>query len=196
VQRIVFGGRLGAGEVWSTGFWTTINGNSGTAAQVAAATVASGSFTNVKRDILQLMNSSGTFDTVTVYQYRTAAVAADDVASVSVGNAPGTNTNFGPYQAACCISLRTDTGGRSGRGRMFFPAIGQSYTALGLFGNTGPQDMVTSLATFFSGRDVVVVSATRGASYPVTRLTTDTRPDIIRARADGVVGVLTTRPVS
>jgi len=186
VQRIVFGFTLPSGEVASTGFWTTINANSGTAQEVANAVVASGSFPALVTGLKGIMNQGTAFATVTVYQYRTTDTAATDKGQAAVANGAGISSVNMPLTNCLVMSLRTANATRSGRGRMYFPATGLTPVATGLFVASDTTTVRAPLATFLSNRDVVVVSETRSATYPVIRVENDTRPDVMRSRSDAL----------
>lgn len=113
----------------------------------------------------------------------------------NMANAPGQN----PYNPAlpgnvsCCVSLRTATGGRSGRGRIYHYGL-TSHAIDGTDGNwfnTGDLgDIHTAYVNLMTTFDdavskLAVASRLHGVAYPVTSVTVDKNVDSMRRRLAG-----------
>lgn len=184
VQRIVFRGTLPGGEVWSTAFWTRINGNTGTAQQVADNIAGLPAFGNLLTAAKALMSVQAALTAIDVYQYRNAGTAATGKGTANVANGQGTGSNLHPNTVAAVMTLRTADPSGSGRGRMYWPATGMGMEETGRFSPARLNDLRFALAALLSTQESVVVSPTRSTSYLLTSVDNDYVPDTIRARSD------------
>lgn len=122
--------------------------------------------------------------------------------SVQVRSSPfsGTGTPLRGAQTAVVTSLRTNTPGGSGRGRLYWPAVGTAVTSLlrfdGAFVTAGLTQMATylhamedALATAFPtiGFDLAVRSRTTHTTPHVNKLQMGNVPDTQRRRRDNMV---------
>lgn len=187
VQRIVLRGTLPGNEIWSTAFWTGINGNTGTAQQIADNLPTIGAWAAFQTAVRAMLNAGGSLSALDVYQYRTAATEATDKGTHTFTDLTGTGGGALPNQVACVMTLRSATPTRSGRGRMYFPAIGCGVGSDGLANPTQLNNLRTSLATLLSTQDSRIVSSTRGETYPLVAVDNDYVLDTIRARTDQLV---------
>jgi len=108
----------------------------------------------------------------------------------------GTGTFSGPLQAAMAVTLNTGQAGARHRGRVYLPVSGISYTAHA-FSNGNMQTAALAVVDFMDAAlsqarasdpgdasRVVVMSRKGGYTTPITGVSIDNRPDIIRARAN------------
>lgn len=110
-----------------------------------------------------------------------------------------TGTSAHPFQTALCVSLRTNTPGASGRGRIYWPATGQSLGAgtlrlaagvnatLAAAFQTYLSAIETALESEFTGVSLVVWSRTQGALHPVTTVRVGDVLDAQNRRRDALV---------
>lgn len=113
----------------------------------------------------------------------------------NMANAPGQNPYNPalPGNVACCVSLHTATGGRSGRGRIYHYGI-SAHAIDGTDGNwfntadlgdihTAYVDLMTTFDDAVT--KLAVASRLHGVAYPVTSVTVDNKVDSMRRRLAG-----------
>lgn len=197
--RVVFGGSLNGGEVWSTGFWTvdheaTFNQDTAQALALYYDGLASGSGSTgaMSRTLENIMTTSSNWQTTKTYLYtggsNTAAFAGEYVKPTPIA---GSQSSHMPNQVCLVATLRSGLPGRRNRGRMYLPAGGGSLdTASGEFGSALIQTIATDWAALFTeinqGQDATaaIVSNAGSTSTPIHQVTVDSRCDIQRRRAN------------
>lgn len=101
----------------------------------------------------------------------------------------GTTTPRQPAQAAIVTSLRTDTPGGSGRGRLYWPAVGAGITNdLRLtVGDTGP--IAAGMKTYLAGMASALATAFPliGFDLAVRSRATRTTPHVVRIQVGNIV---------
>jgi hypothetical protein len=161
----------------------------GTMAQnVFAAAVADANIT-------KLIGSGSRIASVRM-NYYPSNVAPATASGVSSG-APvaGTGINSTPAQCAVVVTLRSSIPGRSHRGRLYWPAEGQAFTAGGQLSstvqglyNTGAQafshKIVTEMAAQSISASWCVYSPTLGILTPLSSISVGSRIDTQRRRLD------------
>lgn len=187
--HIVVKGTLPGGEIFSFG-WDLAGNPADTTALAAVLDNASNALTasgTPKSTLQSMITTSASYDTMTGYVYPTGATAASFQAVKNL-NVAGTGITGHPNQTALAVSKLSATSGRRGRGRMFLPA-----NACGFAASTGLLSAPTlanvldaakaliNAATSLGGP--VVISQAANAAYPITVLSMDPRPDVIRGRA-------------
>lgn len=187
--RIVLEGTMPGNERFATGFFRE-NIDSGTSMQSAVDSfVAGSSFADVVTALKPFMNTGTTLTTLRGYRYG-AGRAATDVGAAAVAGGVGTGTGPHPNQVAMCLTLRTATAGRRGRGRMYLPANGIPLAnPTGFASNAQITPLLTALAVFLDAQNAEVWSDADTAKRRVTRIEMDTRPDVLRRRADAMTGI-------
>lgn len=178
VDRIVVSGNLPGGEKWSCSFYQQ-SGSSGTA-QDTATTMANSSstfFTNVIAKLTPINPSTVSFLRIDVYRY-TGGNAASDKGSASISGTNGTSSFLNPNQTCFVSTLRTASPTRRGRGRIFWPALGASMGANGLFVPTPLQSLLNGLKAYLVGSGAgFVVSSADSQKRAITSIDADLVPD-------------------
>lgn len=155
-------------------------------ADAAATSLAS---STALRDLLTLQ--AGVAGLATYYYGPTGPAVLQGEAEIAVGGAGSINA---PFNTAMVFSLRTASPGRSGRGRVYWPAIGVDMTAGGKRVNQGSPalefaDMLTAMEAAGSefGLTLCVYSPTKDLVTPVTTIQMGDVPDVQRRRSDNLV---------
>lgn len=132
----------------------------------------------------------------------------DELLALSIANRatalPGTGSPKLPPQSAAVLSLRTNTPGASGRGRLYWPAMGPALTPSGRMVTADVVDRVaafkeyllamrSALATAFPtiGFDLAIRSRTQQASPHVVRIQMGDVVDTQRRRRDALAETYT-----
>lgn len=140
------------------------------------------------RDLLTL---DGSVTGVQTYYYGATGPA------ILQGEAPitvtGTGSTNAPFQTSMVFSLRTGLPGRSGRGRVYWPALGVDMTSTGNRVNQGTPytELVTALsgvedAASGYGLSLAVYSPTRDLLTLVSSIQMGNVPDVQRRRAENI----------
>lgn len=203
-NRVVISGTLGidASEVWSTGVtMAPVDGGPPVASQEDLQAWA-----NAVRLTLNSATYPALFDCLggatlvrgvrtEYYGQNNALVRAAESESFV---APGTGSTAHPFPTSVVFSMSTGLGGRSFRGRNYWPAVGALVTGNGRFG-TSPSttemaaDFVELLetleATALSGAAIrpAIFSRTLDLVTPVTSVLVGDVPDTQRRRRDALV---------
>lgn len=199
VSRNTIYGHLLGGEIFNMSLWAgeAPTGQAATQAQANAfrdAIVTAMGLTAAPKSFLQ--TTSG-YDGLKVYSYQSSGGHATNIADASMSQ-PGTAaTSFQlPNQAAVCVSLKTDSAGRTKQGRIYMP--------LGVYGLSSGQltsgdctaiatwwrNLIVSLNTAIGGpAKIGVLSQKLGTIQPVTAVAVDSKVDIQRRRANKQVAV-------
>jgi hypothetical protein len=132
----------------------------------------------------------------------------DDAADALIGistqfrNAPlaGSGTPLRGAQSALVLSLRTNTPGASGRGRLYWPAVGTTIGSDLRFNSTITGTYLTEMKTYLTairsalatsfptiGFDLAVRSKTKHATPHVNKLQAGNVPDTQRRRRDSLI---------
>jgi hypothetical protein len=152
----------------------------------------------------QLLNFMSSSLSITGARVEVRDDSTDDLIAISTQIRPtalaGTGTPLRGASTALVISLRTNTPGGSGRGRLYWPGVGASVDAGLRFQNsntlTALNDMATylhamesALATAFPtiGFDLAVRSRTTHTTPHVNKLQVGNVPDTQRRRRDKMV---------
>lgn len=117
-----------------------------------------------------------------------------------------------PPQTAIVLSLRTDVPGGSGRGRLYWPALGTTLSTTTVRLTTpAPSDLATAAVQLLDGIEtdlkeafhpspslidfrLCVVSHTKGARYDINRIEVGDILDIQRRRRDKMIETYVTTP--
>ena len=119
--------------------------------------------------------------------------ADDSLIAISVqGSAAalaGTGTAALPPQSAVVCSIRTNTAGGSGRGRIYWPAMGQGLGANGRVGNPTTALLVADFKAYLMGirSDLAAAFPTIGFDLAVRSKTTHTTPHAVRLQVGNVI---------
>lgn len=200
--KVSIQGTLVGGEKWSINpcfdpsfeFGDTVNQSNLDAATLAIANLNPGS------QLLVYLSAQGS---VTGARAEVRHSDTDALIGISVQNRtsplPGTGAATKPAQTAAVYSIRTNTPGGSGRGRLYWPALGAAIDTTLRF-NAGPQDsalddmktyllaMRSALATNFPtiGFDLAVRSRTTRQTPHAVRIQCGNVPDVQRRRRDAL----------
>jgi hypothetical protein len=206
VARIVLGGTLGGGaDVWSCG-WNysdpdQIAPYEATTAQAWADAVEAGILTIVGTNLRECLSVSGSITSISTYLYEDIGQPAQYVGFQSLAQA-GTGGAIHDLQTAVVCSLRTTLATRRGRGRIYWPAVGQSLQSNGRMISTEVDGLVGNFRTMFEGvaaawpetgeLDLGVVSTVGATFTPVNRIQVGDVLDNQRRRRDALVENYTT----
>lgn len=130
LMHIQVGGAVGGSERWSFGTWYELNGMTTNPVQADMDALATQVMTwmNTFWTTLKAKNASGvTFDSVRVLVYRAGIIRGS--AEKTQAGVAGTGTAPLPGYVARVITLKTDSAGRSYRGRMYIPYTGVGTSA-------------------------------------------------------------------
>lgn len=173
-------GAMPGNERWAAGFWTFPGGGGVPLAQAVADNVAD-AISDHQGDFTGTMSTTTTMARVDTYGY-TGGNGAASQGSASLGNVPGTGPQFHPNQICCCVTMRTATLGRRGRGRLYWPATGIPMQTNGQ-ANFSPVDtLVNAFATLFSRVHAVQVSEMDSVHRDMTSVDADYVMDDQRGR--------------
>lgn len=196
--RTVWYGVSPHGEIFETGAWLSSFFPTDQAGADGANNTISSVISSLANTTLRaLLPSSASYVGVKSYFYPSGGPTATFISDKPFTTAvAGNGTNDLPLQTAMCITTLTGAAGRRRRGRIFLPAYGAA-TASNSFANTtvdntvdGVADMMTSWNSDH-GEGIgkwVVVSVRGSAAHDITSLRSDSRPDVIRRRANKFTG--------
>lgn len=132
--RVIIRGTLPDGEVWSTSI-AAINGiasNSQTTQSEWNAAAINVSQVAVPATVRSLWSSAVALTGVRLEKRTDQGVLLQVAEAALTTPVPGTGTPTKPFQMSLVLSLLTDSPTRSGRGRMYFPALGAIIQATSL----------------------------------------------------------------
>lgn len=189
--RLVLFGTTAPSEIWETGVWLTGATATTQEATQAAVDAAQSGMVNLLVAIKARLSVDGAYAGLRAYSYPQGGTSASFVAENTTGAGAGTGTGLLPVQTCMVVTLLTGAAGRRNRGRMYFPAYGETLTGDSQF-NIGSTDSLTNtLATWFEnlkgGNNVgvpSVYSKIAGSARPINLIRADTRPDVQRRRAN------------
>lgn len=212
--RVGLQGTLPGGEVWSVNPAFDIGGTivtgwdqaEGQAAATAIAAIAPGA---------ALRGAAGAVAPLTKARLE---LRDDENALLGAAEANYTGTAFtggltSPVQTSVVLSLRSDTPGRSGRGRLYWPGVGNiGLGGDGRIGGTVAASLATQAATYLrSVQDAIKAAVSPGtpttielcvvSSVPgvgrtrVNRIEVGNVPDIQRRRRDRLAEVYSSAPL-
>lgn len=119
--------------------------------------------------------------------------ASDALLAISVQGsttpAAGTGSLFLPLQAAIVTSIRSDVPGGSGRGRIYWPALGVTLSAAGRLATPSAGVFITDMKTYLAGirTDLATAFPTIGFDLAIRSRTTHTTPHAVRLQVGDVV---------
>jgi hypothetical protein len=196
--KLTFGGSIHSAAPFETAFFMSYSGPS---------VVDGTAFANWLTAEMSLMNDAltaicGLNDPTTVFTtlrgdiYPASSLAVSQTSTKTLAGYAGTGSYGGPVSQAMCVSHYTATAGRSGRGRMYFPATALLSGAATDSGFTSAQ--ATNIASAWGnaltalnaadGPDgsasvkAVVQSLHTATTHPITQVLVDGRPDRIEHR--------------
>jgi hypothetical protein len=185
------------GEIFETGFWMSETGvhDEGTAnalAQIIAGTLNSVDSSGAMRiTSVNLWKASISWTEVRTYAYTGGSVAAYIGSFIlSPARAGSSSGAVLSNQTSMCVSLRTGLAGRRNRGRMYLPVNGLALDLDGQWTGAQVQPIANAWALAFTDINasdtgkIIVVSQVAGSFHQVTSCIIDTRPDVVRRRAN------------
>ena len=190
--RVGILGQTTGGEVWSinpsydpTGeFPGGVDQTALDAAATAIAALSPGT---------QLLNRLSSLLQITGARVEVRDDATDELIGISNGvrtvALAGTGTVLMPPQCATVYSLRTNTPGASGRGRLYWPCLGAGITSTGrLASGTLATDLTAMKAYLQAIRDALGTAfPTIGFNLAVRSRTTKTTPHVVRMQVGDVI---------
>lgn len=203
------GGLASGSERWATSCAFQIIGGSAVSGVASLTTWAENIATALEEattiDVLKTgISSTGTIDRVRVYYYPNTGVPAGGVGESAVA-LTGLGSPSRPVTVSAVLSLRTGIPGRRTRGRMFWPALGNTINTVGRFTSTVTEDLATDGAQLLNiigaasppdgDARPMVVSAVGGLVTPVTGVSVGDVPDNMRSRKDALDETYFTAPV-
>jgi len=190
--RISILGSLAGGEVWSINpvydptleFPGTIDQGMLDAAATAIAALNPGT------QLMTYVSSAGTLTGARVEMRDDVSDALLGISTANRGTAlPGTTAPTKPAQTAVVFSLRTNTPGGSGRGRVYWPALGASMGTDLRIPSAQVFTAITEMKTYLNGIRSALATAfpTIGFDLAVRSRTTHTTPHVVRMQAGNVL---------
>lgn len=140
---------------------------------------------------LTLALGPGSFRTGARVEVR--ADATDSLLAISVQGSPtpvqGTGSLRLPLQSALVTSIRTDTPGGSGRGRIYWPALGCTLSVAGRLATPSNSQFLADMKLYLAGMrtDLATAFPTIGFDLSVRSKTTHTTPHAVRLQVGDVV---------
>jgi len=189
--RVSILGSSQGGEVWSVNPVFDPTGEFGPPNQAGldAVAIAIRDIT-LPAALLTCMSSSLAITGARV-EVRDSAGDALQAVSTAIKSSPvsGTGTAFMPAQAAFVTSLRTDTPGPSGRGRLYWPCVGMSISSSLRINNPSTTTLNTAMKTYLTAIRAALVAGVPGAVYDlaVRSRKTGTSPHVTRLQIGDVV---------
>lgn len=189
--RVSVLGNTTGGEVWSINPVFDPSGEfpggvSQTALDAAAAAIAAlDPGTQNKIGMSTLMQITGA--RLEVRDDATDALIGLSIATL-VTPIAGTGAPRTPPQTAAVFSLRTNTPGGSGRGRLYWPAVGNQITTTGRFQTGDLAVQLTQMKNYLSQMDSALQTAfpTIGFDLAVRSRATKTTPHVVRMQIGDV----------
>lgn len=187
-------GTIGTEEVWSINavFDPTgeIEGSTNQAALDAAAlAIANISIpTNLRTAMSSAVARNGC-------RLEVRSDSGDDLLAISQAGSTtaqsGTGSVYLPPQTAMVLSLRTNTPGASGRGRLYWPGMGLTLNNLGRITTPAANNFVTDFKTYLQGMESALATAfpTIGFDLAVRSKVTQSTPHVVRIQAGNVPDV-------
>lgn len=196
--HLVQSGLIQGIQDWSIGFTMWAPGlHTPTQAELtgfaADAMDAAAAWWNVTGGPQQLASSDTDLRGVTAYWYPAGASKAAALGVAAIPPHTASQSAANPNQSSVCLSLRTDTPGRSGRGRVYLVANGVPLTQHQLTAvQTGDTAVAAGLhindlnsISFQTGSLIVSVGTEKLPTPPeVVNVTCDSRVDTQRRRTD------------
>lgn len=190
--RVSIQGTLFSGEVWSvnptfdpTGEFP--GGVNQANLEAAAALIANRS---LPASLAALLSTQGkrTGAKLEVRDDATDALLALAQTASTTPAGGATSVNM-PAQSAVVLSVRTTAPGGSGRGRLYWPAIGASLDTTGRISNPAPATLVADFKLYLAGirSDLAASFPTIGFDLAVRSKTTHTTPHATRIQVGNVV---------
>nr|CRY96142.1 hypothetical protein [uncultured prokaryote] len=196
--KCVLSGTIHSGQGWSTGFYYALASNP-TFDQGDLNDWNTGLETTMGTDLGQiattLFDSSTTSLQFTSYFYPASSLLATGVSTPAASVHAGTSSPGMPALCAVVASLRSATPGRSGRGRLYWPATAPILGTDGQISTSNAAGVAYNTAHAFSAMnaelypgdiaaELVVASFTRGIAYPVISVVCDSLVDTQHRRQD------------
>lgn len=190
--RVSILGAQSGGEVWSINpvFDPTGELEFGIdQAKVDAAALAIANRT-IPSNLLSTLSSamSRTGARVEIRSDTTDALLATSTQGSTAASAGAASPKLTP-QSALVISIRTDTPGASGRGRLYWPAMGVTVSATGRLGTPGVAALLTDAKSYLNGirSDLATAFPTIGFDLAVRSKATHTTPHATRLQIGDVI---------
>lgn len=166
--RVALRGSLPGGEVWSVNpaFNETTNTTIWNQAEGQAAADAIGALA-VPAALGNLHSNIAPRVRVRVERRLDDNTLLGAAEAAWVGGTPPVQGGQMPFQTSCVISLRSNVPGGSGRGRLYWPALGAQVSGTTLrLNNPTTSAVATAAATYFDG----IATALKNAFHPVPSL--------------------------
>lgn len=175
ILRVSIKGSMPAGEVWSTNPCWEINGSSGATVSASdCVTIAQAlALVTVPTAMLQSWGNGTNLDgyRVEARQITGGLEALGEASRVTPAGGTGTNTH--PHATAIVLSLRTPGVGASARGRLYFPATGQSLQNTDYrIANAGQATLLAAMKTYLSAMEAAIKVTLPEANLTVWSRTT------------------------
>lgn len=190
--RVSILGTLTGGEVWSVNPVFDPTGEIGTGVNQAALDAATLAIANrtIPTTLRTIMGAAciRTGARVEVRDDVSDALIAISIQS-STTPAAGSSPIRLPFQAATVISLRTNTPGASGRGRLYWPALAATLGTDGKIITPAPATLVSDARAYLTGIETDLEAGAFGGSFDlaVRSKTTKTTPHVVRLQVGDLV---------
>lgn len=190
--RVSILGTLPTGEVWSVNPVFDPTGELEVGIDQAKVDAAALAIANRSLPA-QLQNAMSTGAARTGARVEIRSDASDALLAISVQGSTTASTGAGtvklPLQAAIVTSIRTDTPGGSGRGRIYWPALGITLGTTGRVTTPAPGLILSDMKNYLLGirTDLANAFPTIGFDLSVRSKTTHTTPHAVRIQVGDVV---------
>lgn len=140
-----------------------------------------------------LATALGTSHSRTGARVEVRADADDSLLGISIQGSPTPSSGTGavrlPLQSALVVSVRTNTPGGSGRGRLYWPAIGVTLSNAGRVTTPATATFVSDFRSYLNGirTDLATAFAPIGFDLAIRSKTTHTTPHAVRLQVGDVV---------
>lgn len=201
--RCVVNGNIGSVQTWSTSIWVSLGAMGGPLTQAQINTLASQVATPTQTWLSNLASAGiwsadTTVSNLTCYWYPALSTKSALVSTPQTMTGSGSSSVYQPSYVSMVVSLRSDTPGRSGRGRLYIPCTATTLSSGHKF-TSGPATNVgtftqtylkaVNLLTFAlpaNNNKVNVASFSKGLQYTVTSISVDDNPDTQHRRIDKI----------
>lgn len=153
-------GQMPGGEVWSVNpTWFLLNAPVTVSATQIAAIATNADAVTVPTAMRTMMATSTLFTGIRAEARDRNGLLEAQSEHTKPTVIPGTGTNPHPYQTSTVTSLRTDTPGASGRGRLYWPATGVVILATNMrLSPTDQGTFLTAVRTYLTGLEAVITA--------------------------------------
>lgn len=190
--RVSILGSTTGGEVWSVNPCYDPTGEFGSGVDQAQIDAAATAIANISPGA-QLLSNMSTLNQISGARVEVRDDGTDALLGISQAvKTPalsGTGSPLMPPQCAIVTSLRTNTPGASGRGRLYWPSVGAGVVSTGRIATATTVTNNNAMKTYLTAiRDALATAfPTIGFNLAVRSRTTKTTPHVVRLQTGDVI---------